>query len=129
MRKQHVIFLICLCFLSFISCEKKDETNPLVGTMWVYNHSGSYAYDDYLEFTDATHVIHWNTNNSIRGEGTYSISGNQVTFIGFSFLMSSVSSTKYIYKTASFTNNSITVYYDLDDMSLGYDKTKVYIKK
>lgn len=81
------IYLLLVAFvavLSLSSCEKtsEKEENPLVGTKWFA------SYSDYLmvlEFTSDTEVTgYFAKDNGVyysgRTSGTYTVSGNKVTF-------------------------------------------------
>lgn len=139
MRNIARIFNLCFClFLSlaiFQSCGKNEggnESNPLNGTMWVYTYTNYISKEpvhNYLEFTSNNTVVHWNTNDSIRGTGTYTISGNTVTFNNLKFKVALLGSDMYVFKSATFTNNSMHVSYDSTEHSLGHDMTRDYIKK
>ena len=92
MRKAIILLCVALCSTVFFSgCEKPEpepqEVNPLVGTKWFA------SYSDYLmvlEFTSETEVMGFFAKpNGVyykgRTNGTYSVSGNRVTFSGLTY--------------------------------------------
>ena len=80
----HLLLVAFVAVLSLSSCEKtpEKEENPLVGTKWFA------SYSDYLmvlEFTSDTEVTgYFAKDNGVyysgRTSGTYTVSGNKVTF-------------------------------------------------
>lgn len=92
MRKPILLFFVALCStVLFSACEKPEpepqEVNPLVGTKWFA------SYSDYLmvlEFSSETDVMDYFAKpNGVyykgRTNGTYSVSGNRVTFSGLTY--------------------------------------------
>lgn len=133
MKRLFLMICALIGVFLFVSCgEKENNQNPLKGTLWAYSYENYISHEtifEYLEFTDDTHVVHWNTNDAIRGNGTYTYSGNSITFSNLKFKIGPFSSEENLYKSATFTAKSMVVSYEIPGYSLGHDMTKNYIKQ
>ena len=82
---KKLISLITMLLLTFItSCESNNNnSNPLAGTYWEYEHTNSLTgdkYIDYLDFTGSNSVIYGSTYGNWTASGTYTVSNNIVNF-------------------------------------------------
>ena len=101
-----VLASILLCFLS---CSKDDDSNALSGTLWSKHYTSNgewYSKDqtEYIEFVDNTRVKAWNSYWGREATGTYTVDGSTIKFSDFVY-------DNDVYVEATFTSNSLKVYY------------------
>ena len=113
-----VVMLGC----ALMSCSKDDYNdgkgnttqtkNPLVGTMWVEDGSSPIR----LEFTGQNTVTIMAPYQGV-DDGTYTISGNTVTFVGLA-----TDNGYYQYTSATFTNNTMVLTLKIGDLTNVYKR-------
>jgi hypothetical protein len=107
--KRILLMLVGVVMLGCVmsSCSKDEsnkQQNPLIGTLWAEDDDAPLR----LEFIDATTVSLWGSYQK-PDTGTYTVSGNTVTFTG----LESENYGTYKYISATFTNNSMIVSYTM----------------
>ena len=131
MKKQSLLITMLLMIatsMAFVSCSE-DETsgNPLAGTIWSVDEgyaSGSGSYTRYIEFVNESKVKVWET--TLWGgtyTGTYTISGNNITF-------SNLRDDNYKFINGTYYGNSLKVYlqYDRFGTTSSSTVTRIYKK-
>jgi hypothetical protein len=106
---------IALLCVAMTSCSKDSGSinqNPLVGTLWEEEDDAPW----HMEFIDATTVSVWGGWETA-DTGTYQVSGNNITFTGLS-----TDDGHQTFHRATFTNNTMIVYYNIKGLSQEYKR-------
>ena len=90
MRKIITLLIGALCSIAaFTACEKTapEETNPLVGTKWYASYSDYLMVLEFISDTEVTGYFAKDNGvyDSGKTSGTYTVSGNRVTFSGLTY--------------------------------------------
>ena len=99
------LMLFVASLILFSSCTKDDDA--LSGSLWVHIYPASNytpEHTQYIEFTDGSNVKSWDSYWGDKGDGTYTVSGDKITFNDFVY-------DDDIYVEATYTSKSLTLFY------------------
>lgn len=104
MKKIYSLLLILSIMCVFSSCSEKEVVNPLIGTLWCHNFQDFYM--EYIEFIDDRNIQIWNDHDDILYKGTYTVTGD---FVSFSNLVNLKN--HEIYLDGYYTNHNLRIRY------------------